>query len=112
HLSPPSFFSYATPPPYLATLSLHDALPISRRSGSTTTGPTPCWSEMIIAVVRARSRSDAKMASTAPIERLACIAWCRPRRCTPRSEEHTSELQSRENLVCRLLLAKNKHQIK
>src|SRR5690606_41660357 len=25
----------------------------------------------------------------------------------PRSEEHTSELQSRENLVCRLLLAKN-----
>src|SRR5690606_40576812 len=24
----------------------------------------------------------------------------------PRSEEHTSELQSRENLVCRLLLAK------
>src|SRR5436309_9440549 len=26
-----------------------------------------------------------------------------------RSEEHTSELQSRENLVCRLLLEKNKH---
>src|SRR5690606_41576036 len=25
---------------------------------------------------------------------------------TPRSEEHTSELQSRENLVCRLLLEK------
>src|SRR5690606_40793010 len=30
-----------------------------------------------------------------------------PRR--PRSEEHTSELQSRENLVCRLLLEKKKH---
>src|SRR5690606_41795390 len=28
-----------------------------------------------------------------------------------RSEEHTSELQSRENLVCRLLLAKNKKPI-
>src|SRR5690606_41824231 len=27
---------------------------------------------------------------------------------TPRSEEHTSELQSRENLVCRLLLEKKK----
>src|SRR5690606_42040759 len=27
-------------------------------------------------------------------------------RCDPRSEEHTSELQSRENLVCRLLLEK------
>src|SRR5690606_40301539 len=26
-----------------------------------------------------------------------------------RSEEHTSELQSRENLVCRLLLVKKKH---
>src|SRR5436309_4681272 len=29
---------------------------------------------------------------------------------TPRSEEHTSELQSRENLVCRLLLEKKKKQ--
>src|SRR5690606_40781742 len=28
----------------------------------------------------------------------------------PRSEEHTSELQSRENLVCRLLLEKKKSQ--
>src|SRR5690606_41962153 len=28
---------------------------------------------------------------------------------TGRSEEHTSELQSRENLVCRLLLEKKKH---
>src|SRR5690606_40592980 len=28
-----------------------------------------------------------------------------------RSEEHTSELQSRENLVCRLLLEKKKHPI-
>src|SRR5690606_41673783 len=29
-------------------------------------------------------------------------------RFRPRSEEHTSELQSRENLVCRLLLEKKK----
>src|SRR2546428_1922527 len=29
-----------------------------------------------------------------------------------RSEEHTSELQSRSDLVCRLLLEKKKHQIK
>src|SRR5690606_39945856 len=45
-----------------------------------------------------------------------CPAWdTRPRRRTPggtpvavvgRSDEHTSELQSRENLVCRLLLVK------
>src|SRR6266700_4855037 len=32
----------------------------------------------------------------------------RPRRVRPRSEEHTSELQSREKLVCRLLLEKKK----
>src|SRR5690606_41541663 len=31
-----------------------------------------------------------------------------PRRSRGRSEEHTSELQSRENLVCRLLLEKKK----
>src|SRR3712207_6921768 len=29
-------------------------------------------------------------------------------RCDPRSEEHTSELQSRQYLVCRLLLEKKK----
>src|SRR5690606_40829463 len=31
------------------------------------------------------------------------------RHAAQRSEEHTSELQSRENLVCRLLLEKKKH---
>src|SRR5690606_41463141 len=36
--------------------------------------------------------------------------WGRAGRSTIwRSEEHTSELQSRENLVCRLLLEKKKH---
>src|SRR5207249_11813720 len=33
------------------------------------------------------------------------------RRSVPRSEEHTSELQSRFDLVCRLLLEKKKKQI-
>src|SRR5690606_39607811 len=38
-----------------------------------------------------------------------CSSWRRMPQCelrvtSPRSEEHTSELQSRENLVCRLLL--------
>src|SRR5947209_11660147 len=32
-----------------------------------------------------------------------------PRPGVPRSEEHTSELQSRQYLVCRLLLEKKKH---
>src|SRR5438094_7109077 len=34
-------------------------------------------------------------------------AWCAP---TPRSEEHTSELQSPYDLVCRLLLEKKKNE--
>src|SRR5690606_39840972 len=33
---------------------------------------------------------------------------CTPSKSWKRSEEHTSELQSRENLVCRLLLEKKK----
>src|SRR5690606_41562697 len=36
-------------------------------------------------------------------------AWALVRRSTRRSEEHTSELPSRENLVCRLLLEKTKY---
>src|SRR5438034_8646562 len=35
---------------------------------------------------------------------LAIFWW----RCCPRSEEHTSELQSHSDLVCRLLLEKKK----
>src|SRR6266511_5875350 len=47
--------------------------------------------------------------------RSRCAARSRPgpgtgsARRPPRSEEHTSELQSRENLVCRLLLEKKKN---
>src|SRR5690606_41515919 len=39
---------------------------------------------------------------------IAVIALRNSRPTTSRSEEHTSELQSRENLVCRLLLEKKK----
>src|SRR5947209_9811259 len=35
-------------------------------------------------------------------------AWHLPSECGARSEEHTSELQSRQYLVCRLLLEKKK----
>src|SRR2546422_4379600 len=35
--------------------------------------------------------------------------YCTPLRCEGRSEEHTSELQSRLHLVCRLLLEKKKN---
>src|SRR5215216_7468251 len=45
--------------------------------------------------------------SRAPLGRQACNGSCRSR-----SEEHTSELQSPDHLVCRLLLEKKKNKIK
>src|SRR5436309_7835487 len=42
--------------------------------------------------------------------RVGAAAGARRRSGGTRSEEHTSELQSRENLVCRLLLEKKKNQ--
>src|SRR5256885_9922365 len=46
-------------------------------------------------------------ARTATYSSVACTAWP-PGAQTVRSEEHTSELQSHCNLVCRLLLEKKK----
>src|SRR5690606_39822756 len=46
--------------------------------------------------------------SDAEIEQLLTDAGLIRNRLKLRSEEHTSELQSRENLVCRLLLEKKK----
>src|SRR6266849_7361812 len=37
--------------------------------------------------------------------------WKASTQCCPRSEEHTSELQSRVDLVCRLLLEKKKNKL-
>src|SRR5690606_40252916 len=66
-----------------------------------------------VAMIRATWSSSARMpASTTPSsnafapEMLASRSGSR--RLDGRSEEHTSELQSRENLVCRLLLEKKK----
>src|SRR5438093_4590586 len=63
-----------------------------------------------------RSRSPAVGTSTPPSARVIArtVAPVRPRKFTwasvrpMRSEEHTSELQSLTNLVCRLLLEKKK----
>src|SRR2546430_13238060 len=71
------FFFNDTATTEIYTLSLHDALPISRRRA---------WSEEM------------------PDEIMREAA----RRVSIRSEEHTSELQSQSNLVCRLLLEKKK----
>src|SRR6266511_4606631 len=47
--------------------------------------------------------------SSPPATCASGSAWKRAWPIRARSEEHTSELQSRENLVCRLLLEKKKH---
>src|SRR2546422_4896954 len=76
-------------PPRSTLFSLHDALPISLSHRR----PSP-------ALVTALSRltRHCRLALPDPARRPG----------DPRSEEHTSELQSRLHLVCRLLLEKKK----
>src|SRR5690606_39488976 len=57
---------------------------------------TSCWK---------RSRSSARSIDSGEVPMIGTQAASSAR---ARSEEHTSELQSRENLVCRLLLEKKK----
>src|SRR3712207_7142849 len=82
------FFFNDTATTEIYTLSLHDALPIFCRLKETVTLPQ----------------------ATNLVKRAPQLFQSRsPRRLlTPRSEEHTSELQSRQYLVCRLLLEKKK----
>src|SRR5204862_5894063 len=84
-----SFFFFIDPAPTaIYTLSLHDALPISEP-------PPP-------------GGLDHRRPVRGPQDRQ----WRGPQEGRPgadgRSEEHTSELQSRRDLVCRLLLEKKK----
>src|SRR5205085_11414847 len=72
------------------TLSLHDALPIS--------GTAPATD---LSLLSSRTRSPRRGSLRRPERRRAS-------RADVRSEEHTSELQSQSNLVCRLLLEKKK----
>src|SRR5690606_39921461 len=59
----------------------------------------------------AMASSSARTTESVPGSQPAATTATQPRAlAAPRSEEHTSELQSRENLVCRLLLEKkNNH---
>src|SRR5207302_7479167 len=95
---------YFTPPPTpaLHPLSLHDALPISRRARRTALGARGRGGQ--------RTRERALRARGGRCRRRAHLERHGDARLAPevRSEEHTSELQSRENLVCRLLLEKKK----
>src|SRR5688572_31836093 len=86
-------------PTEIYTLSLHDALPISR---VVTLGGALTRLELDVVL-------DGEGSCRSPARRST--SWRAPSataRC--RSEEHTSELQSQSNLVCRLLLEKKKEQ--
>src|SRR5690606_41970271 len=102
----------APAPPVTYTLSLHDALPISEQDRAMVAEV-----DANIATLRSQGKSLPAMQP-----KIGGMAW--PLGPYPgvgrdwhgisnfvdldRSEEHTSELQSRENLVCRLLLEKKK----
>src|SRR5436305_9800012 len=81
-----TFFLYHPPTTDIYTLSLHDALPISELLGQGESQPLV----------------DGQRVGLPP------AAVQRGHQQGVRSEEHTSELQSRPHLVCRLLLEKKK----
>src|SRR2546421_1728746 len=86
------FFFNDTATTEIYTLSLHDALPIS--------------SSLRGALHRDRDRAPPRLVQSE--ERVGQSDAGRVRPASLRSEEHTSELQSRSDLVCRLLLEKKK----
>src|SRR5688572_31326916 len=91
-----SFFFNDTATTEIYTLSLHDALPISRDR------------HFAASPLRGQGRRGTHGTARTSWSGRRCPARSRPRREPPRSEEHTSELQSQSNLVCRLLLEKKK----
>src|SRR5688500_19491067 len=97
--------SMATPPAYTLTLSLHDALPISFRRMTAPPPPAvPRALALPLLLLAGCAPAGAPSPAPAPDARVA-EAGALP----PRSEEHTSELQSPCNLVCRLLLETTKN---
>src|SRR3712207_6922478 len=92
-----TFFFNDTATTEIYTLSLHDALPIFRRRLADLRRP------------RGREAGRPQGLRRATHGRLRHRRWSGPRRRLHRSEEHTSELQSRQYLVCRLLLEKKKY---
>src|SRR2546430_3590783 len=86
------FFFNDTATTEIYTLSLHDALPISRQEALALRSGGHAEVEVQVAV------ADMAIDDEHPVRNVGA-----------RSEEHTSELQSQSNLVCRLLLEKKKY---
>src|SRR2546422_7606846 len=96
------FFFNDTATTEIYTLSLHDALPIFTSPPLTKLGASLTG---LIVMVKNAGALVSPPAATAPQKApspLSCAVT------VTRSEEHTSELQSRLHLVCRLLLEKKK----
>src|SRR5207244_7831816 len=96
--------------PVTSSLSLHDALPISlRRRGAAPSsgGAAPADrghpARTLGAGERPTDRCERGSRLRRPLRGNRLLV-----RDAPRSEEHTSELQSPDHLVCRLLLEKKK----
>src|SRR5690606_40606708 len=105
-----SFYSHLTATYVITALPLHAALPIlsagpraEQRSADSDHGRALGDRRLEIVRHAHRERVDRWMGLTRALEQRAHA----PERLI--SEEHTSELQSRENLVCRLLLDKKKY---
>src|SRR5260370_42190052 len=110
-LSSVFFFFFLNDPatPEISTLPLHDALPISRAGPPSSLTRVKTQSRTVVdSTLRARQSEaqPARLVGTARVE--LAISCAQGRRSRVRSEEHTSELQSHLNLVCRLLLEKKK----
>src|SRR5207253_10530387 len=108
---PPRTLSTAPSPPPISTLSLHDALPISTIAKALGTGTIqnddtqPALS--IDDVVKPEGTTSSTPPGTTAFPFTVSLSNPSGQTIT-RSEEHTSELQSRGHLVCRLLLEKKK----
>src|SRR5207247_8742841 len=101
-----------TPSLAIFTLSLHDALPISWFRGlyplpstGPSTGPPPGLHRASTGLAAGNSDGTDRRAKATLIADLNAMLT-EVLNVLARSEEHTSELQSRVDLVCRLLLEK------
>src|SRR5207244_10022964 len=93
-----------------STLSLPDALPISGFEPATPWSRTRCSTRLSHSPTNGRAgvtQSGAAVKGSSPTRRGE-PRGCASQRRRARSEEHTSELQSPDQLVCRLPLEKKK----
>src|SRR5207244_8904599 len=106
------FFCNAPGSTALYPLSLHDALPIFAFSALRWRSRCSRGSSLALRQLCNRPKSLSRRRSRNPPEPSSVAGTCGSASCWSwvryRSEEHTSELQSPDHLVCRLLLEKKK----